>query len=293
MEEVQSQLAAIVESSEDAIVSKSLEGIILSWNAGAEAIFGYTPQEAVGQHITLIIPPELHDEEHSILARIRRGERIAHYETVRIAKDGRRLNISLTISPIRDKAGSIVAASKVARDITAHKMVIQSLEESEERFRLMANITPSIVWTAAPDGTITWASDRWFEYAGISREDNPKRWPKVLHPDDVDRCLAAWNKTLNEETFFEIEVRIRSQAGEYRWFLTRATPHRDERGRVSGWCGSTTDIHNQKQMEESHRFLAEASKSLASLIDYKSTLQIVARLSVPAFADWRRGGRAR
>lgn len=286
VEEVQAQLAAIVESSDDAIVSKSLDGIIRSWNAGAEAIFGYTPQEAIGNSITLIIPPELHDEERSILERLRRGERIAHYETVRVAKDGRRLDISLTISPIRDTQGRIVAASKVARDITSHKHAIRALQESEERFRTMANITPAIVWTASPDGTITWASDRWFEYTGISREDNTTHWPTTLHPDDHERCLAAWSQAIQHETLYEIEVRHRSRTGQYRWFLTRATPLRDPEGRVLGWCGSTTDIHNQKQMEESQRFIAEASKSLASLVDYKSTLQIVARLSVPAFADW-------
>ena len=111
-------MAAIVASSEDAIVSKTLEGKILSWNAGAERIFGYTADEAVGHPITLIIPPERIDEETSILARIRRGERVEHFETVRVSKHGRRLDISLTISPVRDAAGRIVAVSKVARDIT-------------------------------------------------------------------------------------------------------------------------------------------------------------------------------
>lgn len=286
MEEVQAQLAAIVESSEDAIVSKTLEGIILSWNAGAEAIFGYPPHEAIGKSVTLIIPPELHDEEHAILERLRRGERIAHYETVRVAKNGRRLDISLTISPIRDREGRIIAASKIARDITSHKQAIRALQESEERFRTLANITPTIVWTASPDGAITWVGDRWFEYTGFAREDNSENWPTALHPDDRERCLSAWNYAVETATPYEIEVRYRKRIGEYRWFLSRATPLRDAQGRVVGWCGCTTDIHNQKQMEESERFLAEASKSLATLVDYKSTLQIVARLAVPAFADW-------
>ena len=104
-EEAQARLAAIVESSDDAIVSKTLDGVIRSWNAGAERIFGYTAAEAVGQPITLIIPPERHDEEPAILARLRRGERVDHFETVRVAKDGRRLDISLTISPVRDADG--------------------------------------------------------------------------------------------------------------------------------------------------------------------------------------------
>ena len=120
-------VAAIVESSQDAIVSKDLDGRILSWNGGAERLFGYSSQEAVGQSITLIIPPDRHDEERGILARLRRGERIEHFETVRVAKDGRPLDISLSVSPVRDRTGRIVGASKVARDITARKRAEKEL----------------------------------------------------------------------------------------------------------------------------------------------------------------------
>ena len=114
-------LAAIVNSSDDAIVSKTLDGIITTWNRAAERMFGYTADEAVGKHITLIIPPERHSEEDDVLARLRRGETIDHFQTVRQTKDGRKLNISLTVSPIRDARGVIVGASKIARDITDEK----------------------------------------------------------------------------------------------------------------------------------------------------------------------------
>ena len=115
------RLASIVESSDDAIVSKDLDGIITSWNEGARRIFGYEPAEIIGEPITRIIPPELHDEEREILARLRRGERIDHFETVRVAKGGGRVDISLTVSPLRDKLGNVVGASKVARDISERK----------------------------------------------------------------------------------------------------------------------------------------------------------------------------
>jgi len=128
-------LAAIVESSDDAIVSKTLDGSIRSWNAAAERIFGYTAAEAVGKSITLIIPPELRDEERGILDRLRHGERIEHFETVRVAKDGRRLQISLTVSPVRNASGKIVAASKIARDISKSKSAEQALRQSEEALR--------------------------------------------------------------------------------------------------------------------------------------------------------------
>jgi PAS domain S-box-containing protein len=126
-------LAAIVESSDDAIVSKTLDGTILSWNAGATRIFGYRAEEVIGKPITVIIPPELHDEERRILEKLRRGERIEHFDTVRVARDGRRLAISLSVSPVRNAHGTIVAASKVARDVTERKRAEHALRESEKR----------------------------------------------------------------------------------------------------------------------------------------------------------------
>jgi len=125
-------LAAIVESSDDIIVSKTLDGYITSWNAAAERIFGYKTEEMIGQPITRIIPPELHGEEEKILAELRAGKRIDHFETVRIAKDGGRVDVSLTVSPVRDKLGNIIGASKVARDITGRK-------QAEEMQRLLVN----------------------------------------------------------------------------------------------------------------------------------------------------------
>jgi PAS domain S-box-containing protein len=133
VEDLRGRLAAIVDSSDDAIVSKTLDGVITSWNRGAERTFGWTAAEAVGRHITLIIPEERWAEEDDVLARIRRGERIDHYETVRVTKDGRRLDISLTVSPLRDGSGRIVGASKIGRDITERRRM------EEERERLFAD----------------------------------------------------------------------------------------------------------------------------------------------------------
>jgi PAS domain S-box-containing protein len=115
------RLAAIVATSDDAIVSKTIDGWVTSWNAAATRLFGYAPEEMIGQPIIRIIPPELHAEEDRILAHLRRGERIDHYETVRVAKDGRRIDVSLTVSPLRDKSGKVIGASKIARDISERK----------------------------------------------------------------------------------------------------------------------------------------------------------------------------
>lgn len=131
-EEARRHLAAIVESSEDAIVSKDLNGIVKSWNRQAERLFGYSAQEMIGQPILRLIPPELQDDEDRILATIARGERIEHFETVRISKDGRQVAVSLTISPIRDENGNIVGASKIARDITQKKQIEQALRVTEK-----------------------------------------------------------------------------------------------------------------------------------------------------------------
>jgi PAS domain S-box-containing protein len=132
---LQQRLAAVVESSDDAIVSKDLTGIIQTWNPGAERIFGYSAAEMVGSSILRLIPPELHSEEASILDRQRRGERVEHYETQRVTKDGRRIDVSLTVSPIRDASGTVVGASKVARDITARKRAEADLQRSAQELR--------------------------------------------------------------------------------------------------------------------------------------------------------------
>jgi PAS domain S-box-containing protein len=131
------RLAAIVESSDDAIVSKDLTGIVTSWNSAAERIFGYKASEIVGRHITTIIPPELHVEEKDILARIRRGDRLQHFETVRVRKDGVRIKVSLTISPVKDGTGRIIGASKIARDISERKRI---QDQQQVLFELIARV---------------------------------------------------------------------------------------------------------------------------------------------------------
>jgi PAS domain S-box-containing protein len=133
LEDVHAWFAAIVDSSNDPIISKNLNGVITTWNAAAQRLFGYPAEEAVGQPITIIIPPELIGEEKEILRRLRAGERIEGHETVRITRDGRRLDVSITISPVRGSGGAIVGASKILRDVTESKRAQAALRDSEQR----------------------------------------------------------------------------------------------------------------------------------------------------------------
>jgi len=137
-QEAQLKHAAIVESSEDAIISKSLDAMITSWNAGSERIFGYTEAEVLGQPITILIPPELYDEENKILERLRAGGRIEHYETKRLTKTGKRVDVSLTIGPIKDSTGRAVGFSKIAHDITKRKRAEQLLRDTNSALEKQA-----------------------------------------------------------------------------------------------------------------------------------------------------------
>ncbi|MGZ4871321.1 MAG: PAS domain S-box protein, partial [Candidatus Angelobacter sp.] len=131
-EDAQRRLAAIVESSDDAIASKDLNGIVTSWNKSAERLFGYKAEEMIGQPITLVIPPELHHDEPMILSKIRRGERIDHFETVRVRKNGERIDVSLTISPVKDAHGNVVGAAKIVRNITENRKIDRALRTTEK-----------------------------------------------------------------------------------------------------------------------------------------------------------------
>jgi PAS domain S-box-containing protein len=149
-------LGAIVESSEDAIISKDLNGVIQTWNTGAERPFGYTAEEAIGRPVTILFPPDRENEEPGILSRILRGERIDHYETVRRRKDGSLVDISLTVSPMRDSTGALIGASKIARDITERKDAQRKLEESEQHLQNLLAAIPAAIYTTDAQGRITY-----------------------------------------------------------------------------------------------------------------------------------------
>jgi PAS domain S-box-containing protein len=249
-------LSAIVDSSDDAIIGKDLNGIITTWNKSAERLFGYTADEAIGQAVaTLLIPLDRQDEEPDILGRLRRGERVDHFETKRCRKDGTLLDISLTISPIKDARGIIIGASKIARDISGQKRIHSALLASEARFRQLADSMPQIVWTAGPDGNIDYLNERWYEYTRFSPDESgDTNWESMLHPEDVQRSRETWDAAVASGNPYNIEFRFWDQAeSRWRWFVGRALPVRDTQGNIVKWFGSCTDIDEQKRVQDELR----------------------------------------
>jgi len=261
VEEITGLLAAIVASSDDAIVSKNLDGIITSWNKSAERIFGYTPNEAIGQHITLVIPPERHSEESDILARIRRGERVDHFHTVRRAKNGSLLDVSLTISPVRDSSGRVIGASKVGRDITAQKQVERALRESEQRFRVITDASPVLVWMSGTDKLCYYFNKGWLDFVGRTLEqESGNGWAENVHPEDFDRCLQIYVANFDARRPFEMEYRMRHHSGQYRWILDRGVPRYAPDGTFEGYLGGCLDIHDQKEAAEKVRIADDMTR---------------------------------
>jgi PAS domain S-box-containing protein len=196
-ERMSSLVTAIVDSSDDAIVSKNLDGFVTSWNKGAERLFGYTAQEAVGRHITLIVPRDRQDEEATILQRLRRGERVEHFETLRIRKDGTIFDCSLTISPVRDVAGRVVGASKVARDITARKQTEAELKAVREKLEERVQERTAELWRKNKEAEAQADLMRGLSRRLLQLQDHERRRiARELH-DSVGQLLAAINMNIS------------------------------------------------------------------------------------------------
>ncbi len=242
--------AAIVESTDAAIVSKDLHGNVLSWNPAAAAIFGWAADEMIGQSIRRIIPAELLDEEDRILAAIVAGKCATRLETVRVHKVGSRIPVAVLVSPVRDKHGRIIGASKIARDITDEIRTREALNEVETRFSLMADNIAQLAWIADKDGWIFWYNRRWFDYTGTSLEDMQGwGWQQAQHPDHVARVTERITECFRNGTEWEDTFPLRGNDGSYRWFLSRAVPLRDAASAVICWFGTNTDVTEQRDAE--------------------------------------------
>jgi PAS domain S-box-containing protein len=260
-------LAAIVDSSDDAIISKNLNGVITSWNKAAERVFGHTAEEAIGRHITLIIPPDRRDEETTILEKLKRGERIDHFETIRMRKDGTLLDISLTISPVKDSSGRIIGASKVARDVTEKKHAERALQESEERFRAIVETTPECVMLVAADGTLLHINPPGL--AMLSADSPEKIIGKnvydVVAPHDRAR-FCAFNERICGGEKGSLEFDLVALNGVIRHVETHAAPLHMEDGTVVQ-LAMTRDITERVRVQEQLRKSEEGLRTLAEELE--------------------------
>jgi PAS domain S-box-containing protein len=255
------RLAAIVESSDDAIISKDLDGVITSWNAGAERVFGYTAAEAIGQPVTMLMPPDRLDEEPGILRRIRAGERIDHYETIRRRKDGRLIDISLTVSPMRDVQGRVFGASKIARDITDRKRAERQIRDSERRLQELMAAIPAAIYTTDAGGRITYFNEAAVALAGrrpvIGTDDWCITW-KLYRPDrsELPHADCPMAVALREQRAIrDSEVVAERPDGTRIPVIPYPTPLYDAEGRLTGAINMLVDISERKQAETQQRLL--------------------------------------
>ena len=294
----QLRLAAIVESSDDAIISKDLNGAIISWNAGAQRIFGYTHAKAVGQPITIIIPPELHNEEAQILRRLRAGEHIQHYETVRITKQGKRVNVSLTISPMQDSEGRVVGASNIARDITERKLAEEALQRSEaeakaraEELAAIFDAVPGMALISQDPACRTMTGSRVaYELLRLpygvniskSAPEDERPWNfrmlrdgQELPPNELPVQKAA----ATGQEVRDSEITLLFDDGTSRDMFGNAAPLLDHKGNVRGAVGVFVDITHRKraeaalrESEDRYRDLVEHSQDLLCTHDLNGKL---------------------
>jgi PAS domain S-box-containing protein len=278
------QLAAIVESSDDAIIGKNLNSIITNWNFGAEQIFGYTAEEMVGTSIMRLIPPDRQEEEREILSRIRRGERLEHFETIRLAKDGRRLNISITVSPIKDSAGHVIGASKVARNITERKNAEKREQEllaeaatANAKFRAFFEQGPLFAGIMALDGTIIEANRLSLESCGYTKEQVVGKpfwecpwWKKSAAL--IDQIKVAVAETATGQTF-RAEMPYFVADGSQRMVSLLVLPIKDETGRTVFLAPTGTDITDLKRTESQRDDLLQAERAARSAAERASLLK--------------------
>jgi PAS domain S-box-containing protein len=264
-EQAAQQLVSIVESSNDAIVSKDLNGIIKTWNRGAERLLGYKAAEVIGRPITILIPPDRLEEEPGVLARIRRGESVEHYETVRRHKDGRLIDISLTVSPTRDAKGAIVGASKIARDITESKRAEEALRRSEGYLTESQRV--SHTGTAVYNDTtiLHWSDETYRIFEFDPRDGLPSReavW-QVIHPDDRERVQEEARQGVRQKRDYKLEYRIVITATT-KYIEGIGHPKFSASGELVEVVSTIVDVTDRKRAEEALRrssaWLAQAQR---------------------------------
>lgn len=277
-------LASLIESADDAIISKTLDGIITSWNTGAQRIFGYTADEVIGKPVTILIPPGHEDEEPAILARLRAGKRIDHYETIRVRKDGRLLDVSLTVSPIKGPNGETVGASKIARDITEQKQARRAFNEALERLRLALKAAQLGDWSWDAKTDVVTLSETAARILGVPHDQVMSRTElrRILEPEDREYTRHIVDEAIAKHTEYDIEYRVTCGDKSTRWISAKGRGLYASDGTVIGMLGFVQDISTRKANEETLREQADALRTLNDMgkiisaeLDLHKTVQAV------------------
>jgi PAS domain S-box-containing protein len=251
-------LASIVDFSDDAIVSKSLDGIVTSWNHAAERIYGYAAEEILGLSISVVIHEDQPDEMSTILGRIRQGQRIEHYETIRVKKGGGLISVSLTASPIRDLDGNIIGASSIARDITARRRAEEQVRATSQYARSLIEASLDPLVTISPEGKITDVNEATITVTGVPRE-------KLIGTDfsdyftEPDKAGAGYREAFSKGSVTDYPLTIRRHDGRLTDVLYNATVYKDAAGRPLGIFAAARGVTTQKQASQYARSLIEAS----------------------------------
>ena len=247
-------LASIVESSNDAIIGKSLDGIIQSWNAAAERLFGFTAEQAVGRHISLVIPSDRMPEEDKIIASLRAGQRIEHYETERVHSNGQRITVSLTISPIKDDSGNVIGASKIVRDITRRKRV----ESDRQKFVTLIENSTDFIGMCDLNGVPFFVNRAGLEMIGLDIEEARRTsLSEFFFPEDQDMIMNQFLPEVLKNGHGEVEVRFRHfKTGRSRWMSYKVLALTDDANKPVGFATVSQDVTERKRLEDDLRRLA-------------------------------------
>jgi PAS domain S-box-containing protein len=263
MERELRQMATVVQSSDDAIVIQDMDGIITSWNKGAERIFGHSAQWIIGQPQSILVPPDQENELPAIRARIQRGEHVEQFETVRKTKNDRRIFVSLTISPVKDETGKVIGVASIGRDVTERKKAEEALKNSEENLKQAQAVAHVGSWHLdVPNDELYW-SDESYRIFGVAL-GTPMTYEKFLasvHPDDRELVDKAWTAALRGQPY-EVEHRILVN-GQERWIHEKAKLEFDWQGHVVTGIGTAHDITERKQAEARIHRLAQLQSAVA------------------------------
>ncbi len=258
MEEAHARLAALVESSDDAIIAKNLDGVILSWNGGSERLFGYRAEEVIGKPITLLLPPELQEEEEHILRRLAAGERVEHFDTVRLARDGRKVEVSVTASPIMDSQGRIIGASKIVRDITSRKLAEDALRRANEEWERTFASVPDLITILDNDHHVLRVNEAMARRLGRKPDECVGlHCYEAVHGTSCPPDFCPHSKTIEDGREHIEELHVDRLGGD---FLVTTTPLLDEKGERIGSVHIARDITERKRMEDALRESEERLK---------------------------------